>query len=83
MEALRKMTILPAQRLNMPNKGRIKAGADADLAIFDSAKVEDKSTYDNPAQYAEGIPWVVVNGVPVVREGKLQTGIFPGKGQRR
>jgi N-acyl-D-aspartate/D-glutamate deacylase len=83
MEALRKMTILPAQRLNIPNKGRIKVGADADLAIFDSAKVEDKATYDNPAQYAEGIPWVVVNGVPVVREGKLQTDIFPGRGLRR
>jgi N-acyl-D-aspartate/D-glutamate deacylase len=83
MEALRKMTILPAQRLNMPNKGRIKVGADADIAIFDSAKVEDKATYDKPAQYAEGIPYVIVNGVPVVREGKLESGVFPGLGLRR
>ena len=64
-------------------KGRIKVGADADITVFDSAKVEDKSTYDNPAQYAEGIPYVIVNGAPVVREGKLQSGIFPGKGLRR
>jgi dihydroorotase len=83
MEVLRKMTILPAQRLNIPNKGRIKIGADADITIFDSAKVEDKATCDNPSQYAEGIPWVIVNGVPVVREGKLQTEIFPGRGLRR
>ncbi len=83
MEALRKMTVLPAARLNMPNKGRLKVGADADITIFDSAKVEDKATFENPAQYSEGIPWVIVNGVVVVRNGELQTGIFPGKGQRR
>ncbi len=83
MEALRKMTILPAKRLNLPNKGRIKEGADADIAVFDPAKVLDKATYDNPAQYAEGIPYVIVNGVPVVREGQLKTGIYPGKGVRR
>jgi N-acyl-D-aspartate/D-glutamate deacylase len=77
------MTILPAVRVNLPNKGRLRVGADADITIFDSAKVEDKATYENPAQYAEGIPWVIVNGVPVVRAGKLQTGIYPGKGIRR
>ena len=82
-EAIRKMTILPAVRVNLPNKGRLRVGADADITIFDSAKVEDKATYENPAQYAEGIPWVIVNGVPVVRAGKLQTGIYPGKGIRR
>jgi N-acyl-D-aspartate/D-glutamate deacylase len=83
MEAIRRMTVLPAQRLNMPDKGRIKAGADADITIFDSAKVEDKATFENPAQYAEGIPWVIVNGVVVVRNGQLETGIFPGKAVRR
>ena len=44
---------------------------------------EDKATYDKPAQYAEGIPYVVVNGVLVVKEGQLQTGVFPGRGLRR
>lgn len=83
MEALRKMTVLPAQRVNLPAKGRIKEGVDADITIFDPARIEDKSTYENPAQYAEGIPWVIVNGTVVVREGKLQTGVFPGHGIRR
>jgi len=83
MEALRKMTILPAKRVNLPNKGRIKEGADADITIFDPNKVQDKATYDNPAQYAEGIPYVIVNGVPVVRDGKLETNLYPGKPVRR
>lgn len=83
MEALRKMTILPARRLNLPNKGRIKEGADADIAIFDPARVVDKATYDNPAQYAEGIPFVIVNGVAVVRDGHLKVDTYPGKAVRR
>jgi dihydroorotase len=83
MEALRKMTILPAKRVNLPNKGRLKEGADADITVFDPAKVLDKATYENPAQYSEGIPYVIVNGVPVVRDGQLKTGIYPGKGLRR
>jgi dihydroorotase len=83
MEALRKMTLLPAQRLNLSYIGRIRVGADADLTVFDPAHVEDKSTYDNPAQYAEGIPYVIVNGVPVVRNSQLQAGVFPGRGLRR
>ncbi len=83
MEALRKMTLLPAMRVNLPGKGRLKPGADADLAVFDPAKVIDKATYENPAQYSEGIPYVIVNGVPVVRDGKLLTDIYPGRGVRR
>jgi dihydroorotase len=83
MEALRKMTILPAKRVDLPNKGRIKEGADADITIFDPAKVLDKATYENPAQYSEGIPYVIVNGIPVVREGQLRSGIYPGKPVRR
>jgi len=83
MEALRKMTILPAKRVNLPNKGRLKEGADADITLFDPATVLDKATYENPAQYSEGIPYVIVNGVPVVRDGQLKTGIYPGKPVRR
>jgi len=82
MDAIGKMTILPAERVGLPQKGRLKEGADADITVFDAAKVEDKATYESPAQYAAGIPWVVVNGVPVVRNGQLQTGIYPGKGLR-
>jgi dihydroorotase len=82
-EAIRKMTILPAQRVGLTRKGRVQQGADADITIFDPANVEDKATYQNPAQYAEGIPYVIVNGIPVVRNGQLQTGIYPGQGIRR
>lgn len=83
MEGLRKMTILPAQRLNLPNIGRIRVGANADITVFDAAHIEDKATYDNPAQYAEGIPYVIVNGVPVVKGGQIVSGVFPGIGLRR
>ena len=82
-DAIAKMTILPAERVGLTNKGRLKEGADADITIFDPARVQDKATYENPAQYSEGIPYVVVNGVPVVRGGKLLTGVFPGKGVHR
>lgn len=83
MEALRKMTILPAQRLGMPNKGRIRVGADADITVFDAAHVIDRATFENPAQYSDGIPCVIVNGVVVVEKGQLRTGVFPGRGLRR
>jgi N-acyl-D-aspartate/D-glutamate deacylase len=84
MDALRKMTLMPAQRLerrvpSMKNKGRIRVGADADLAIFDTASVIDKSTYDEPAKYSEGIKYVLVNGVVVVKDGNLQTDAYPGR----
>jgi dihydroorotase len=87
VDALRKMTLMPAQRLehrvpSMKNKGRIRAGADADLVVFDAARVIDKSTYDEPAQYAEGVKYVLVNGVAVVKNGELQTGVHPGRAVR-
>jgi N-acyl-D-aspartate/D-glutamate deacylase len=49
LEALRKMTLLPAQRAGLASKGRLKVGADADITIFDPAKVQDQSTYEKPA----------------------------------
>jgi N-acyl-D-aspartate/D-glutamate deacylase len=84
VEALRKMTLMPAQRLerrvpSMKNKGRVRVGADADLVIFDAARIVDKSTYDEPARYAEGVKYVLVNGVVVVKDGKLQPGVYPGR----
>jgi N-acyl-D-aspartate/D-glutamate deacylase len=83
IEALTKMTLMPAQRLerrvsSMKNKGRIRVGADADLTIFDARSITDKSTFQDPAQYAEGIKFVVVNGVLIVKDGQLQSGIHPG-----
>jgi N-acyl-D-aspartate/D-glutamate deacylase len=87
MTALRKMTLMPAQRLEkrapmFANKGRIRIGADADVTIFDPDKIIDKATYDEPLQYSEGIQFVLVNGVPVVKNGKLVDNIFPGKAAR-
>ena len=83
MEALMKMTLMPAQRLerrvpSMKNKGRIRAGADADLTIFDPQTISDRSTFQEPAQASTGVRFVIVNGVLVVKDGALQTGVHPG-----
>ncbi len=87
MDALTKMTLMPAQRLErrvpaMRNKGRIRVGADADLTIFDPRSISDKATFQEPAKYAEGVRFVVVNGVLVVKDGKLETGVYPGRAVR-
>lgn len=87
IDAITKMTLMPAQRLekrvpSMRNKGRIKVGADADLTIFDAKTINDRSTYQEPAQYSEGIKFVIVNGVAVVKDGTLQSGVYPGRAIR-
>jgi N-acyl-D-aspartate/D-glutamate deacylase len=87
MTALRKMTLMPAQRLEkrapaFKNKGRIRVGSDADLTLFDASRVIDKATYDDPLEYSEGIQFVFVNGVPVVKDGRLVEGNFPGRAAR-
>jgi N-acyl-D-aspartate/D-glutamate deacylase len=83
MDALRRMTYMPASRLGISSKGRIAVGADADITVFDPARVIDRATFENPAQYSEGIEYVLVNGTSVVRKGELVGGIFPGLGLRR
>lgn len=88
MAALKKMSYLPAERLRgavpaMAAKGRIKVGADADITVFDPEQVLDRATFDNPAQASAGIPHVLVNGVFVVRDGKLVDGVLPGRPVRR
>ena len=75
-DALRRMTIEPARRLEarvpeMRERGRIRAGAFADITAFDPATVIDQSTYVNAAAYSRGIRQVIVNGVPVVRDGEF------------
>ena len=68
-EAIRRMTSLPAQKFGLYDRGLLKEGFAADIVIFDPEKVTDRSTFEDPHQYTEGIPWVVVNGVPVVENG--------------
>jgi dihydroorotase len=87
MEALRKMSLMPAQRLEvavptMRNKGRIKVGADADIVVFDPGRVIDKATFENAAQYSEGIENLMVGGVFVLRDAKFVEGMYPGVGLR-
>ena len=87
VDALRKMTFMPAQRLEsiapmMKNKGRIRVGADADLTVFNPATVIDKSTFEEPAKYSEGIVHVLVGGVFVVKDSAIQSGVNPGKAIR-
>jgi N-acyl-D-amino-acid deacylase len=77
-EAIRKMTALPASRLGLRDRGLVKPGMKADLVVFDPATIRDLATFDQPEQYAEGIAWVLVNGVTVVEEGK-PTGKRPGR----
>jgi dihydroorotase len=87
MTALRKMTLMPAQRLEkrapvFKGKGRIRVGSDADITVFDANRVIDKATYEEPLQYSEGIEFVLVNGVPVVKDGRLVEAVFPGRAAR-
>jgi N-acyl-D-aspartate/D-glutamate deacylase len=84
MEGVRKMTLLPARRLEtvdpeMKRKGRVQPGADADLVVFDAARVIDRATFEQPAQYSDGIVHVLVNGTFVIRQSRLVPGIAPGK----
>jgi dihydroorotase len=87
MTALRKMTLMPAQRLEKRaqvflEKGRIRVGADADITIFDPQTVIDKATFEEPMQFSAGIPFVLVKGVAVVKNGQLVEGVFPGRAAR-
>ena len=91
MEALRKMTLMPARRLEavvpaMARKGRLSPGADADLAVFDAARVIDRATFAQPAVPSDGIPHVIVGGTFVVRDGdlvELREEEMPGRPIRR
>ena len=77
-DAIRKFSALPAQRLRLSDRGVIKAGMWADVVVFDPVTVRDRATFDNPNQLSEGMEYVLVNGVPVIDQGKM-TGALPGK----
>jgi dihydroorotase/N-acyl-D-amino-acid deacylase len=76
-EAVRKMTSLPAQRIGLMDRGLLRPGMKADIAVFDPARVRDVATFENPHRYAEGVSLVIVNG-QVVLDGGQVTAARPG-----
>jgi len=77
-EAIRKFTALPAQRMRLADRGVLKQGMWADVVIFDPETIRDLATFENPNQLAQGMDYVLVNGVLVIDGGKM-TGALPGK----
>ena len=77
-DAIRKFSALPAQRLRLGDRGVLKAGMWADVVIFDPQTVTDRATFENPNQLSVGMEYVLVNGVPVIDNGKA-TNALPGK----
>jgi N-acyl-D-aspartate/D-glutamate deacylase len=84
MEALRKMTLMPAQMLERSTpaarqKGRLQEGADADIVVFDPQTIADRSTFEKPMEPSVGVHYLVVGGTPVIDDGKLIPDVFPGR----
>jgi len=77
-EANRKLSKLPATNLKIQKRGELKRGNYADIVIFDPAKIKDNATFEKPHQYAEGMIHVIINGVPVLKDGE-HTGEKPGR----
>jgi N-acyl-D-aspartate/D-glutamate deacylase len=84
IEALRKMTLMPAQMLERStpaarHKGRLQEGADADIVIFDLQTITDRSTFAKPMEPSIGVHYLLVGGTTVIEEGKLLPNVFPGQ----
>ena len=77
-EAIRRLTLLPATNLKLENRGALKEGYYADVILFDAETITDNATFKEPHQYATGMKHVLVNGVPVLKDGE-HTGAFPGR----
>jgi dihydroorotase/N-acyl-D-amino-acid deacylase len=77
-DAIRKFSALPAQRMRLTDRGVLKQGMGADVVVFDPATIRDLATFEQPNQLSQGMEFVLVNGVPVIAEGKM-TGALPGK----
>jgi N-acyl-D-amino-acid deacylase len=77
-EAIRKFSALPAQRMRLTDRGVLKLGMWADVVVFDPETVRDVATFDDPNRLSEGMEFVLINGVPVIENGKM-TGALPGK----
>jgi N-acyl-D-aspartate/D-glutamate deacylase len=84
MDALRKMTLMPAERLERATpsarqKGRLNEGADADIVIFDPQTINDRSTLQRPMEQSVGVQYLVVNGTVLIDHGKMVPNVFPGR----
>jgi N-acyl-D-aspartate/D-glutamate deacylase len=84
MDALRKMTLMPAQVLERSTsdgrrKGRLQEGADADIVVFDAGTISDRSTFQKPMEPSVGVRYLIVGGTVVVEDGKIAADVFPGR----
>ena len=84
MEALRKMSLMPARLLErraprLKKKGRLREGGDADIVVFDPDRIIDRATFQEPTRPSQGVWHVLINGVVVVRGGVVREGVFPGR----
>ena len=84
MDAIRKMSLMPAQMLERStsearHKGRLQEGADADVVVFDPQTIRDRATYDNPMEASVGVKELIVGGTMLIDDGKMLEGIFPGQ----
>jgi N-acyl-D-aspartate/D-glutamate deacylase len=84
MDAVRKMTLMPAEMLERSTaaarqKGRLQEGRDADIVVFDAATIRDRSTFEKPMAPSVGVRYLVVGGTVVVDEGKVVPDVFPGR----
>ena len=84
MDALRKMSLMPAQMLERSTaaargKGRLQMGADADVVVFDARTIRDRATFEKPMEPSVGVRYLVVGGTLVVDDGKIAEGVFPGR----
>jgi len=84
MEALRKMTLMPAQMLERStpaahHKGRLQEGADGDIVVFDPETISDRSTFERPMEPSVGVHYLVVGGTILIDDGKLVSNVFPGR----
>ena len=77
-EAVRRLTLLPAENLKLHHRGSLTAGHYADIVVFDPQTIQDHATFENPHQYATGVSHVLVNGIPVLEDGE-HTGATPGR----
>src|SRR5579862_2025367 len=84
MEAIRKMTLMPAQMLERSTpaarqKGRLQEGADADIVVFDPQTISDRSTFEKPMEPSVGVHYLLVGGKLLIDDGKMVPNVFPGR----